>query len=100
MGDLVGAVFDFEWDDEKAAANARKRRVGFEEASTVFDDDLMITQADWLHSDEEDRYVSIGFSSQNRLLVVSYTERVRTIRIISAREPTSREKQSYENDNS
>ena len=100
MGSLSGAVFDFEWDDEKSAANVRKHKVSFEEASTVFDDELMLTEADWMHSEEEDRYVSIGFSSQNRLLVVSYTERVRIIRIISAREPTSREKQSYENDNS
>ncbi len=100
MGSLSGAVFDFEWDDEKATTNVRKHRVSFEEATTVFDDDLMLTEADWMHSDEEDRYVSIGLSSQNRLPVVSYTERVRAIRLISAREPTSREKQSYENDNS
>ena len=100
MGTLSGAVFDFEWDDEKAAINLRKHRISFEEASSIFDDDLMITEADWMHSDEEDRYVSIGLSSQNTLLVVSYTEKVRTVRLISAREPTSREKQSYENDNS
>lgn len=99
MGRLSGAVFDFEWDDEKAAINRRKHQVGFEEASGVFDDELMITEADESHSDEEDRYVSIGSSPQGRLLVVAYTERVRTIRIVSAREPTSREKQSYESDN-
>lgn len=100
MGSLSGAIFDFEWNNEKATANVRKHKVSFEEAATIFDDDLMITEADWMHSDEEDRYVSIGFSSQNRLVVASYTERIRTIRIISAREATSREKQSYENDNS
>ena len=99
MGSLSGAVFDFEWDDEKAAANRRKHQVSFEEASGVFDDEFMITEADMSHSDEEDRYVSIGFSSQGRLLVVAYTERVRAVRIISVREPTSREKQNYENDN-
>lgn len=98
MGSLSGAVFDFEWDDEKAAINRRKHQVSFEEASGVFDDELMITESDESHSDEEDRYVSIGVSPQGRLLVVAYTERVRTIRMISAREPTSREKQSYETD--
>ena len=100
MGSLSGTVFDFEWDDDKAAINLRKHGVSFEQASSVFDDGLMVTEADWFHSDDEDRYVSIGFSSQGKMLVVSYTERVRVIRIISAREPTSKEKQSYENDNS
>ena len=55
----------------------------------------MITEADWVHSGEEDRYVSLGLSNKNRLLVVIYTERVRTIRLISAREPTAREKHGY-----
>lgn len=100
MGEIQGALFDFEWDDGKSGVNLRKHRVSFEEAAEIFDDALMVTEADWDHSGEEDRYVSIGLSSQNRLLVVIYTERVRTIRIISAREPTSREKQDYENDNS
>ena len=98
MGSLSGTVFDFEWDDEKAATNLRKHGVSFEEASTVFDDGLMVTEADWFHSNEEDRYVSIGLSLQGRVLLVSYTERVRAIRIISARGATAREKQSYEND--
>ncbi len=46
MGGINGAVFEFEWDDEKAAGNVRKHRVDFEEASSVFDDDLMLTEAD------------------------------------------------------
>ena len=100
MGELSGFVFDFEWDDEKAAENLRKHRVDFEEAASVFDDELMVTEADWVHSEEEDRYVSLGLSNKNRLLVVIYTERVRTIRLISAREPTAREKYSYEHSNS
>jgi len=96
---VSGLVFDYEWDDDKAAENLRKHRVDFEEAASIFDDDLMITEADWVHSEEEDRYVSLGLSSKNRLLVVIYTERVRTIRIISAREPTAKEKRSYEHSN-
>ena len=99
MGSLSSAVFDFEWDDDKAIINVSKHGVSFEEACTVFDDDLMVTEADWFHSNEEDRYISIGLSLQGRLLLVSYTERVRAIRIISARKATSKEKYSYENDN-
>ena len=64
MGDLSGGIFDFEWDDEKAAENIRKHRISFDEASTIFNDALLMTEADWMHSDEEDRYVSIGSSSQ------------------------------------
>ena len=98
MGSFSSTIFDFEWNDEKAAINFRKHGVGFEEAVTIFDDSLMVTEADAFHSDEEDRYVSIGLSVQGRILVVVYTERIRIIRIISARQPTSREKYSYEND--
>ena len=99
MGELSGLVFDFEWNDDKAAENLRKHRVDFEEAASIFNDELMITEADWVHSDEEDRYVSLGLSNTNKLLVVIYTERVRSIRIISAREPTAKEKRSYEHSN-
>lgn len=98
MGSLSGAVSDFEWDDKKAATNIRDHSVSFEEAASIFDDGLMVTNADVVHSEDEDRYASIGLSARNRLLVVIYTERVRTVRIISAREPTSREKRDYEND--
>jgi len=98
LGEIQGGLFDFEWDDKKATTNIRNHGVSFVEATSIFDDGLMVTNADLVHSDEEDRYVSIGLSSSNRLLVVVYTERVRTIRLISAREPTSREKQDYEND--
>lgn len=98
MGEIQGELFDFEWDDNKATANIRNHSVGFVEAASIFDDGLMVTNADIVHSEDEDRYVSIGLSSSSRLLVVVYTERVRTIRIISSREPTSREKHNYEND--
>ena len=98
MGEIQGDLFDFEWDDKKATANIRNHSVSFQEAASIFDDGFMVTDMDLVHSDEEDRYVSIGLSSSRRLLVVFYTERVRTIRIISAREPTPREKQDYEND--
>ena len=70
MGDLSGPVFDFERGGEKATVNIRRYSVSFEEASSISDDALMLTEAGWMHSDEEDRYISIGFPSQNRLLVV------------------------------
>ncbi len=92
-------IFDFEWDDAKAAQNVQKHGVTFAEASTIFDDAFMVTAADATHSDNEDRYISIGLSAQGQTLVVVYTERVRTIRIISARRSTPRERRHYENSN-
>lgn len=86
----------FEWHPHKAVLNERKHRVSFEEASTVFGDPLSATVFDMDHSDEEDRYITIGFSNKNRLLIVSHTERGNLIRIISARELTPAEKREYE----
>lgn len=86
----------FEWHPHKAVLNERKHRVSFEEASTVFGDPLSATVFDIDHSDEEDRYITIGFSNKNRLLIVSHTERGNLIRIISARELTPAEKREYE----
>jgi len=88
----------FEWHPHKAIANKRKHQVSFEEASTVFADPLSATVFDLDYSDEEDRYITIGLSEQKRLLMVSYTEQGDSIRIISARELTSLEKQEYENE--
>lgn len=68
----------------------------FEEAATVFRDDLSITVTDPDHSTEEGRFITVGLSSQNRLLMVAHAERGDDIRIISARELTSRERSEYE----
>ncbi len=73
----------FEWDESKALLNEQKHGVSFDEAATVFADPLSLTIVDETHSDEEDRFVDIGESSSGRLLVVVYTERDETIRIIS-----------------
>lgn len=89
-------MFDFEWDEEKAASNVAKHGVSFDEATTIFDDPFLLTDFDDIHSDGEDRYRALGMSSPNRLLVVIYTERVRTIRLISARRATSAERRNYE----
>lgn len=87
---------DFEWDPNKATRNLRKHGVTFEEAATVFRDDLSVTVPDPDHSMEEDRFITVGLSSQDRLLMVAYAERGDCIRIISARELTSRERRQYE----
>ena len=86
----------FEWDSEKAAANLSKHGVSFDEAKTVFDDPLYVDFYDPDHSDLEHRYIIIGQSYQGRLLMVSYTERDGTIRIISSREVTRTEREAYE----
>jgi len=86
----------FEWDSTKATANLSKHGVSFDEAKTVFDDPLYVDFYDPDHSDGENRYIIIGQSQQGRLLMVSYTERNDTIRIISSREVTVTEREAYE----
>ncbi|HEY3780172.1 MAG TPA: BrnT family toxin [Fimbriimonadaceae bacterium] len=86
----------FEWDEEKAAANLDKHGLSFEEAATVFSDPLYVVFADPDHSSEENRYLIFGNSVQNRLIVVSYTEREDVTRLISARMVTSKERSQYE----
>lgn len=90
----------FEWNPEKAETNLKKHDVGFEEAKTVFGDFLARIFEDEQHSSEEKRNIIVGHSTKNRLLIISYTERENdTIRIISARETTPRERKKYENEN-
>ena len=86
----------FEWDREKATRNLTKHGVSFDEAVTVFYDPLSATFDDPDHSGGERRFVTIGFSAQGRLMVVCYTERGSTVRIISARLATVREKKRHE----
>lgn len=90
---------EFEWDPEKAAANIRRRRVSFNEAATVLEDPLSTTFPDEAHSEDEMRFVTVGVFQRGRLLVVAHTERNDTIRIISARRATRRERAFYEQDN-
>jgi uncharacterized DUF497 family protein len=85
-----------EWNREKAAGNFKKHKVAFEEASTVFGDEFAHTLSDPVHSFGEDRYIEIGRSNKRRTLVVVYTMREDTIRIISAREATKHERRYYE----
>ncbi len=85
-----------EWDAAKAASNLRKHRVSFEEAATAFDDPLSLTIPDREHSASEERLVLLGAATSGRLLVVVHTERGDSIRIISARKATTRERKQYE----
>ncbi len=84
------------WHPEKARSNLRKHGVSFEEAASVFRDPLSVTISDPLHSTEEDRLVTIGQSGRNRTLVVVHSEVGDTIRMISARLATRRERREYE----
>lgn len=87
---------EFEWDKNKATSNLSKHGVSFDEARTVFDDTLYIDFYDPDHSYDEHRYIIVGQSTQNHLLVVSYTERGNKIRLISARRATRKEREAYE----
>ena len=85
----------FEWDEGKADSNLIKHSVSFDEAQTVFNDPLYVDFYDPDHSENEDRYLIIGESSRGRLLIVSYTERGNKNRLISARETTKTERETY-----
>lgn len=86
----------FTWDVRKAAVNLKKHRTDFREAATVFDDPLSATFQDPDHSEKEQRFLMIGQSIRRRILVVAHTEEGDTIRIISARTATRRERGFYE----
>jgi len=84
------------WDPAKARRNIETHGISFDEASTAFKDTLSVTIHDPLHSYEEDRFVLLGNSHRNRLLVIFHTERRNKIRIISARRATKKERKQYE----
>ena len=86
----------FEWDARKGRINLEKHSVSFDEATTVFGDPLAGTIPDPEHSEGEERFVTVGHSVKNRLIVVCHTEEGDTVRIISAREATSHERTKYE----
>jgi uncharacterized protein len=86
----------FSWDARKAASNRRKHGVSFEEATAAFGDPLSLTVPDPDHAAGEERFLLLGQSDRQRLLVVAHAERGDEIRIISARPATRRERRSYE----
>jgi len=89
----------FEWDQDKANLNLRKHGVSFHEAATVFADPLSVTYHDPDHSWTEDRYITVGTSRSERVLIVAHTDRRGNIRIISARKTTRQERRHYEEKN-
>ena len=89
-------MLTFEWDAAKAASNLAKHGVRFEEVATVFGDPLSVTIFDPAHSQAEDRFIILGRSHLDKLLVVVHTERGDNIRIISARQASRAERKQYE----
>ena len=87
---------ELEWDSEKGAANLRKHRVAFEEASSVFGDPLAVTFHDPDRSIGEVRWVTFGVSRSGVLLVVSHTQRGKRVRLISSRRAIRAERAIYE----
>jgi uncharacterized DUF497 family protein len=93
---LTLATVEFESDPQKAAYNLRKHKVSFSEAATVFGDPLGMTIADPSHSLDENRFLTIGRSEQNRLLIISHVDNNERVRLISARCLTRSERKAYE----
>ena len=89
----------FEWDPNKAKSNIKKHGVSFDEAVTVFYDPFSATFYDPDHSVKEHRFITVGYSSKPRLLVVLHTERGKNTRIISARTATNHERKKHEKQN-
>ncbi len=89
-------MLSFEWGIQKAKSNEQKHGITFDEASTVFSDPLSLAIQDPLHSENEERFIIIGVSHKNRILIVAHTERGDNIRIISTRKATKNERSYYE----
>jgi uncharacterized protein len=89
----------FEWDPEKDKTNRGKHKVSFSEACYIFSDPSMLTTFDEEHSDDEDRWVTIGQTTEGKVLVVNHTYRktdeVEYVRIISVRKATKHEARQY-----
>jgi len=86
----------FEWDTRKADSNLKKHGVSFQEAASIFGDGLSITYHDPDHSAMEQRFITVGMSRSNRVLMVAHTDRGDNVRIISARKTTRKERRYYE----
>lgn len=96
-----GTDYEFEWDDAKADGNLAKHGVDFMDAMSVLLDPLAMTRFDDGHSDEEERWVSLGRAANGQLLLVVHTfhatgPNTALVRLISARPATRREREQYE----
>jgi uncharacterized DUF497 family protein len=87
---------EYEWDPEKDQENQRRHGVSFAEASTVFLDPLAATVPDERFAFDDFRFRTTGYTMSNRVIIVAHTDRGDRIRIISAREVTTRERRQYE----
>ena len=92
----------FDWDPRKSARNWKKHQVAFQEAVTIFNDPFILSKFDNSHSDNEDRWISLGLSEVARVILVVHTQRygdgeAEVIRLISARKADSAEEQEYMN---
>jgi uncharacterized protein len=97
----VAFQYQFEWDPVKARQNARKHRITFERGATVFSDPNALSLFDKDHSDEEERWITLGVDETGALLVISHTyeevaETCARIRLISVRKATTNEKKQYQ----
>ena len=94
---IIKEMLRFEWDPQKNLTNQKKHGVSFEEASTVFEDVNALVISDPEHSEDEERFVILGFSVRANLLVVCHCYRASesVIRIISARRATKNESRQY-----
>jgi uncharacterized DUF497 family protein len=91
----------FEWDAKKARTNIEMHKISFEETQTIFIDPFLVTFPDEFHSQNEERFISIGMSTRERVLLVVHTEREEIkeriiIRIFSCRKATLSERKIYE----
>jgi uncharacterized protein len=86
----------YEWDAKKAKANWRKHGVSFDEAASVFLDQLAVTFPDPDHSGEEFREITIGHSARQRVIFLCHARRGDRTRLISARKATRKERRQYE----
>lgn len=93
----------FDWDEEKARRNRIKHKVSFDEARTAFNDPFLVTFPDEYHSSAERRFISIGASSKNRIILMVHSEHEEAdtivIRFINARRATTSERRIYEEKN-
>ena len=93
--------YNFEWDPEKAKINKNKHKVNFEQAATIFKDPRAISIYDSEYSKNEDRWITMGLSSNGTLLIVNHTHKqidtkTSIVRIISSRKATKQERKQYE----
>ncbi|MBL0037684.1 MAG: BrnT family toxin [Nitrosomonadales bacterium] len=97
---MVNLTYDYEWDAHKAASNLKKHGVTFEQAASVFLDALALTVFDAAHSEHEERWFTLGYTTGGVLLAVAHTYQATSlsntrIRIISARPATKQEQHFY-----